>query len=73
MHTIDALRRLISAAYPEIEILADCDSHGFGRELHVRNGCGFQGIIRNEADLFRWFGDRRAKLLPSKPQQRQLF
>lgn len=70
---MDALRRLIEAAYPEVQILADCDGHGRGRELHVRNDRGLQAVIRHEADLFRWFGDRQAKAEPSKPAQRQLF
>ena len=70
---MDELRRLIEAAYPEVEILADCDGHGRGRELHVRNGRGLQALIRHQADLFRWFGDRRQKLQPARLQQRALF
>lgn len=74
MHPIDMLRQLIAAAYPEIEIFADCDGHGFGRELHVRNGRGFQGILRDEADLFHWFGDRgQHQARAAAVRQRELF
>jgi len=76
VNSLDQLRRLIERAYPEIEILADVDGHGFGRELHVRNGRGFQGILRNEAELFRWFGRREAAASERRPAvvvQRNLF
>jgi hypothetical protein len=71
---VDELRQLITRAYPEVEILADCDGHGRGRELHVRNNRGLQCVIRHEADLFRWFGDRRSRVQPQQPvKQRSLF
>ena len=70
---MDDLRRLIESAYPEVTIIADCDGHGRGRELHVRNDRGLQAVIRHHADLFRWFGDRRARVQPAKVRQRELF
>jgi hypothetical protein len=71
---VDELRRLIDEAYPELEVIFDGDGHGRGRELHVRNDRGFQCLIRHEADLFKWFGDRRRQLVAvQQPRQRELF
>jgi hypothetical protein len=61
VQAMDIMRRLIERAYPELQILADCDGHGRGRELHVADGRGCQALVRDEADLFRWFGTRGAK------------
>jgi hypothetical protein len=68
---------LILSAYPELQILFDGDGHGRGRELHVCDGRGTQCLIRHQADLVRWFGDRPAPVpaakLPQALRQRSLF
>jgi hypothetical protein len=71
---VDELRQLITRAYPEIEVLADVNGHGMGRELHVRNARGLQCVLRHEADLFRWFGDRRGRVAERQQvRQQSLF
>jgi DNA polymerase-3 subunit alpha len=43
-------------------------------ERHVRNNRGLQAVIRHQADLFRWFGDRRQQQVQAKAvRQRELF